>query len=150
MLNRSESAVEMMISGYNCAQSVLSVFCEDLNFAKEAALKLTTGFGAGMARRQEVCGAVTGAIMVISLKFGRGLADEKAATENTYLLVGEFMKRFSDQYGSCLCRVLLDGCDLQSESGRKFFKDNDLCEKICRPCVADAVRFLEDILQRLK
>ncbi len=106
MKNKSESAVEMMIAGYNCAQSVLSVFCQDLNFDKEAALKLATGFGAGMARRQEVCGAVTGAIMVISLKFGRGLAGEKAAAENTYLLVGEFMKRFSDQYGSCLCRVV--------------------------------------------
>ncbi len=146
MKNKSESAVEMMIAGYNCAQSVLSAFCEDLNFDKDMALKLATGFGAGMARKQEICGAVTGAIMVISLKFGRGLADEKAVAENTYLLVGEFMERFTDKYGSCLCRVLLDGCDLQSESGRKFFKDNDLCEKICRPCVADAVGFLEDLL----
>lgn len=146
MKNRSESAVEMMIAGYNCAQSVLSVFCEDLNFDKEAALKLTTGFGAGMARRQEVCGAVTGAIMVISLKFGRGLADENAVAENTYLLVGEFMKRFSDIYGSCLCWDLLDGCDLMTETGRIFYKENDLSGKICRPCVADAVDFLEDLL----
>lgn len=146
MKNRSESAVEMMAAGYNCAQSVLSAFCEDLNFDRETALKLATGFGAGMARRQEVCGAVSGGIMAIGLKFGRGLADEKAVAENTYLLVGEFMKRFSDKYGSCLCRVLLDGCDLMSESGRIFYKENDLSGKICRPCVADAVGFLEDII----
>lgn len=137
--------MEMMATGYNCAQSVLSVFCEDLNFDKEAALKLTTGFGSGMARRQEVCGAVSGAIMAISLKFGRGLADEKSVAENTYLLVGELMKRFTDKYGSCLCRVLLDGCDLLSESGRIFYKENDFSGKICRPCVADAVCILEDI-----
>ncbi|MBU4268034.1 MAG: C-GCAxxG-C-C family protein [Acidobacteria bacterium] len=146
MKSKSEEAVDMMTADYNCAQSVLSVFCEDLNLDKDAALKLTTGFGAGMARRQEVCGAVSGGIMAIGLKFGRGLADEKAVAENTYLLVGEFMKRFSDKYGSCLCRVLLDGCDLMSESGRIFYKENDLSGKICRPCVADAVGFLEDII----
>jgi len=136
----------MMAGGYNCAQSVLSAFCEDLNFDRETALKLATGFGAGMARRQEVCGAVSGGIMAIGLKFGRGLADEKAVAENTYLLVGEFMKRFSDKYGSCLCRVLLDGCDLMTENGRIFYKENDLSGKICRPCVAAAVGFLEDII----
>ena len=146
MKSKSEEAVDMMTADYNCAQSVLSVFCEDLNLDKDAALKLTTGFGAGMARRQEVCGAVSGGIMAIGLKFGRGLADEKAVAENTYLLVGEFMKRFSDKYGSCLCRVLLDGCDLMSESGRIFYKENDLSGKICRPCVAAAVGFLEDII----
>ncbi|MCJ7525065.1 MAG: C-GCAxxG-C-C family protein [Candidatus Aminicenantes bacterium] len=146
MKSKSEEAVAMMAADYNCAQSVLSVFCEDLNFDKDAALKLTTGFGAGMARRQEVCGAVTGAIMAISLKFGRGLADEKSVAENTYLLVGELMKRFTDKYGSCLCRALLDGCDLMTETGRIFYKENDLSGKICRPCVADAVDFLEDLL----
>ncbi|HUU05411.1 MAG TPA: C-GCAxxG-C-C family protein [Patescibacteria group bacterium] len=146
MKSKDEEAVNMMAADYNCAQSVLSVFCEDLNFDKDAALKLATGFGAGMARRQEVCGAVSGGIMAIGLKFGRGLADERAAAENTYLLVGEFMKRFTDKYGSCLCRVLLDGCDLMTETGRIFYKENDLSGKICRPCVADAVGFLEDLL----
>ena len=146
MKSKSEEAVDMMAAGFNCAQSVLSVFCADLNLSKETAMKLATGFGAGMARKQEVCGAVTGGIMAIGLKFGRGLADERSATENTYLLVGKFMERFSDKYGSCLCRVLLKDCDLMSENGRKFYKENNLSEKICRPCVADAVRFVEDLL----
>ena len=146
MKNKSESAVEMMIAGYNCAQSVLSVFCEDLNFDKDMALKLATGFGAGMARKQEICGAVTGGIMAIGLRRGQGCEGDKAAKELTFSLTWEFMERFSAKYGSCLCRVLLDGCDLQSESGRIFYKENDLCGKICRPCVADAVGFLEALL----
>ena len=135
----------MMAAGYNCAQSVLGVFCEDLNFDRDSALKLATGFGSGMARRQEVCGAVTGGIMALGLKFGFGLGMEQSAREKTYLLAGEFMKRFGDKYGSCLCRDLLDGCDLMSESGRNFYRENDLSGKICRPCVAAAVRILEDI-----
>ena len=146
MKSKSEEAVAMMAAGFNCAQSVLNVFCADLNFDKETAMKLATGFGAGMARKQEVCGAITGGILAIGLKCGRGLADERSATESTYLLVGKFMERFSDKYGSCLCRVLLNDCDLMSESGRNFYRENDLAGKICRPCVADAVRILEGIL----
>jgi C_GCAxxG_C_C family probable redox protein len=146
MKNMSDLAIEMMTAGYNCAQSILGVFCEDLNLDKETAMKLATGFGAGMARKQEVCGAVTGGIMAIGLKFGRGLGDEKSAAENTYSLAGKFMKRFTDKYGSCLCRDLLDGCDLMSEAGRNFYKENDLSGEICRPCVADAVGFLGDLL----
>jgi C_GCAxxG_C_C family probable redox protein len=109
-------------------------------------MKLATGFGAGMARKQEICGAVTGGIMAIGLKYGRGADDGKPEAEHTYLLVGKFMERFSAKYNSCLCRVLLDGCDLLSESGRNFYNQNKLSEKICRPCVAEAVRILEDIL----
>jgi C_GCAxxG_C_C family probable redox protein len=146
MQDKSEEAVAMMAAGFNCAQSTLGVFCEKLNFDRETALKLATGFGAGMARRQEVCGAVTGGIMAIGLKHGRGPGDEKPVAEHTYLLVGKFMERFAAKHGSCLCRVLLDDCDLLSESGRKFYDDNKLSEKICRPCVAEAVRILEGIL----
>jgi C_GCAxxG_C_C family probable redox protein len=146
MQNKSEEAVAMMAAGFNCAQSVLGVFCQDLHFDRETAMKLATGFGAGMARKQEVCGAVTGGIMAIGLKYGRGADDGKPEAEHTYLLVGKFMERFSAKHNSCLCRVLLDGCDLLSESGRNFYNQNKLSEKICRPCVAEAVRILEDIL----
>jgi C_GCAxxG_C_C family probable redox protein len=146
MKNKSEEAVDLMAAGYNCAQAVFGVFCEDLHFDKDSALKLAAGFGAGMARRQEICGAVTGGIMVLGLKHGRGLDEERSAVEKTYLLVGEFMKRFAEKYGSCLCRELLGGCDLLSESGRNFYKENGLSGKICRPCVADAVCILESIL----
>jgi len=146
MQNKSEEAVAMMVAGFNCAQSTLGVFCLELNLDKETAMKLATGFGAGMARKQEVCGAVTGGIMAIGLKYGRGADDGKPEAEHTYRLVGKFMERFAAKYNSCLCRVLLDGCDLLSESGRNFYNENKLSEKICRPCVGEAVRVLEDIL----
>jgi len=146
MKNKSDEAVAMMVAGFNCAQSVLGVFCADLKLDPETAMKLATGFGAGMARKQEICGAVTGGIMAIGLKHGLGPDNESQAAEHTYLLVGKFMERFAASSGSCLCRVLLDGCDLLSQSGRDFYKQNKLSEKICRPCVAEAVRILEDIL----
>ena len=146
MKGKSEEAVAMMAAGFNCAQSVLGVFCADLGFDRETAMKLATGFGAGMARRQEVCGAVSGGIMALGLKHGRGADDGKPQAEHTYLLAGKLIERFTAAHGSCLCRVLLAGCDLMSEAGQNFYKENDLCLKICRPCVADAVAFLEELL----
>jgi C_GCAxxG_C_C family probable redox protein len=145
MQSRSEEAVAMMAAGWNCAQSVLGVFCGDLNFEKEAAMKLASGFGAGLARKQEVCGAVTGGIMAVGLKHGQTAAGDKESKERTYRLTRELMARFQAEFGSCLCRDLL-GLDLQTEGGQKKYKEDGLAEKVCLPCVRFAVGVLEEIL----
>ena len=72
MTTKSDVAVEKFLAGYNCAQAVLFSFCDDLVFDKNTALKLACGFGAGMGRRQEVCGAIIGGIIALGLKHGRG------------------------------------------------------------------------------
>lgn len=145
-MDKSEHAVAMMVEGFNCAQSTLAVFCADLHFEKATALKLAAGFGAGMGRRQEVCGALTGGIMALGLKYGPAQTADKEAKESAYRLTRELMERFAAKFGSVRCRELLDGCDLLSESGRKFYDENKLAEKICRPCVSETVLILEDIL----
>jgi C_GCAxxG_C_C family probable redox protein len=145
MRNRSETATTMMASGWNCAQSVLGVFCADLGVSRETALKLASGFGAGMGRRQEVCGAVTGGIMAYGLKHGGAREGDKEAKETVYRLTRELMARFQAEFGSCLCRDLL-GLDLLTEEGQKKYKEDGLSEKVCRPCVRTAVRILEEIL----
>jgi C_GCAxxG_C_C family probable redox protein len=146
MKSKSETAIAMMAAGGNCAQSVLGVFCEELGFEKRSAMKLASGFGAGLARKQEVCGAVSGGIMVIGLKHGQEHESDKTAKELTYRLTRELMDRFAAEFGSCLCRELLKGCDLATEAGQKFYKENDLCKKTCEECVRGAVRILQDIL----
>lgn len=64
-----DTAMQKFLAGYNCAQSVLYAFAPDLGLDGETALKVATGLGAGMARRGEVCGAVTGGILVLGLKY---------------------------------------------------------------------------------
>lgn len=59
MGNRSQQAIELFNQGYNCAQSVLGAFCEDLGIDFETALRLSSSFGGGMGRLREVCGAVS-------------------------------------------------------------------------------------------
>jgi C_GCAxxG_C_C family probable redox protein len=144
--NKSETAAAMVAGNWNCAQSVLGVFCQELQLDSETAMKLASGFGAGMARRQEVCGAVSGAIMAIGMKHGQGREDDKAAKETAYRLSRELMERFQAEFGSCLCRELLPGIDLTTEAGHLRYKAEGWSEKMCRPCVRFAVRILEDIL----
>lgn len=145
MKTRIERATEKFLSGYNCAQSVLWAFSRSIGLHPETALKIACGFGAGMARRQEVCGAVSGAIMVLGLRHGRGEGQDRMATEETYSKVLELMRRFEARHGTCSCRVLTQGYDLMTDEGRKAFVDRDLLNTVCRPCVQTAVEILEEI-----
>ena len=144
-MDRSEQAVAKFVGGFNCAQSVLFSFCDDLGLEKDKALKIACGFGAGMGRKEEVCGAVTGGIMVIGAKYGRGENDDRKATEITYTKVTELMNQFSQRHGTYICRQLLNGCELTTEEGQKIFKENDYRSKICVPCVKSVAAILEEI-----
>jgi C_GCAxxG_C_C family probable redox protein len=143
MSQKSDLAAQKFSSGYNCSQSVLFSFCDELNLGKEEALKLACGFGAGMGRNQEVCGAVTGGIMVLGAKYGRGEKEDISATENIYPKVREFMNKFKKRQGHYICRHLLNGCELLTEEGQKYFHENDLKNIVCIPCVKSAVEILE-------
>jgi C_GCAxxG_C_C family probable redox protein len=140
---KSAAATEKFLQGYNCAQSVLWSFREELRLDPDLALKVACGFGAGMARRQEVCGAVAGGIMVLGLRHGRGENQERLATEQTYRKTQELLRRFELKHGSCRCRDLLPGCDLMTEQGQQFFKDHDLLNKTCKECVRSVVEIVE-------
>ena len=99
-----------------------------------------------MARKEEVCGAVTGGILVLGLRHGRGDKDDRSATELTYLKARELMDQFSGKHGSIICRTLLNGYDLMTEEGHNYFRENDLLKKTCAPCVQSVAEILENIL----
>ena len=114
--------------------------------AEDIALKIACGFGAGMARKEEVCGAISGGILVLGLRYGRGVNDDRSATEVTYLKTRALMDLFSKKHGTFMCRELLNGCELTTEEGQKYFKENELLKKTCIPCVQSVVEILERIL----
>ena len=146
MKTKSEVAAEMFLSGYNCAQAILYAFGPDLGLEAETALKVATGLGAGMGRRGEVCGAVTGGILALGLKYGRGGQQDRSATEETYQKTLELMAGFEKRCGSCSCRVLLEGCDLRTAEGVQHFKEHDLLHKTCLRCVATVAEVLAGIM----
>ena len=145
-MTKSEKALAKFMEGYNCAQSVFFSFCDDLKIDKDQALKMACGFGAGMARKQEVCGAVTGGIIVIGAKYGRGEKEERTVTEVTYTKTRELMDKFTEKHGTFICRKLVNGCELATEQGQKIFKENDLFNKTCKPCVQSVVEILEKMM----
>jgi C_GCAxxG_C_C family probable redox protein len=130
-MDNGKIAEEKFRSGYNCSQSVLFSFTDKLDLDKDTALKISNGFGGGMGRQQEVCGAVSGAIMVLGLLYGRGENDGPEEQETTYSKVRELIDCFKEEFGSVNCKELLSGCVLMTAEGQKQFKERGLKERCC-------------------
>lgn len=106
-MTRTEHAVEIYKQTFNCSQAVFTAFRQVEQLDETTALKLSTVFGAGMARTGNTCGAVCGALMALSMKHGRGDVGSVAAKEKTYQLGQQFMDEFARKNGSCICAELL-------------------------------------------
>lgn len=147
MVNRTTVATEMFLKGFNCAQSILYAFRDESGLSEDMALRIACGLGAGMGRKEEVCGAVTGGILVLGLRHGRGIHDERPVMDMTYRKTRELMELFSGKHGSYICRTLIGGCDLTTEEGQQFFKENDMLNIVCKGCVQSVAEFLEQTTQ---
>lgn len=82
----------------------------------------------------------------MGLKYGRGGNDDRSAMELTYSKTRELMDLFSKKHGTFICRNLLNGCELTTEEGQKYFKENELLKRTCTPCVQSVAEILECIL----
>jgi C_GCAxxG_C_C family probable redox protein len=134
--------------GYGCAQAVLASYAEDFGLDVAHALRLATGFGSGMGRMCEVCGALTGAFMVIGLKYGKEVSNGTRygnETETTYRLVKELADKFKERNGTIYCRELI-GHDLNDPQERAKVVEAGLFKTTCSKCIRDAVELLEDTL----
>lgn len=143
-MERSEQAKEHFLSGYNCAQSVVLSFADDLKFSKELALKMSAGFGGGMGKLQETCGAVTGAIMVLGLLKGEEVNNNDELKSEAYSSVKELSREFTTAYNTTSCRELI-ACDFNTPEGAAKFKEEKVMENVCAGCVAKAVEIVESI-----
>ena len=101
-------AAELFLNGCNCAQSVVVAFCDVTGLDKEFAAKMSSSFGGGMGRMREVCGAVSGMLMVAGLLYGYDDPGENdAAKKAHYRLVQELAGKFREEVGSIVCREIL-------------------------------------------
>ena len=106
-MSKAELARQNFLSGCNCAQSVLCAFESECGLDHQTALKLASGFGAGMARMREVCGAVSGMFMAADLIFGPDDPTDKAAKDAHYAELQKLAAEFRKETGSVICRVML-------------------------------------------
>ena len=134
---------ELFQNGLNCAQIVLSQFSEKYQMPKEEALRIGCGFGGGV-RAGELCGAVSGAIMVIGLKYGNGQAEDSTSKKECYQRTQEFTQKFRETNGSIVCRDLLK-CDISTEAGMNKAKNEQLFQTLCVDVVVSAIQILTEL-----
>ncbi len=144
-MSKEKNAVATFRAGNNYAQSVLSSFAEEYDIDNDFALSISSGFGAGMGRLMETCGAITGAFMVIGIHNNNIYKDELEARDVTYQMIQKFSTAFCKKHKSTNCGELIN-CDLRIEEGRKHFNENELFDKVCVKCVRSSVTILEELL----
>ena len=144
MSTPAETAVTVFSQSFNCSQSVFSAFAAQYGLDKQTALKLASPFGAGMARRGEICGAVSGALLVLGLARG---ADKPAGKDEIYRLSQEFMRLFEEKHGKLLCRDLID-CDPSSPEGWQKAREAGKFTTLCPVLVRDAAEIVETLLKQ--
>jgi C_GCAxxG_C_C family probable redox protein len=142
-MTTSEKAAYFREKGYNCSQAVLAAIAPDFGISEDVSLKLGTAFGAGMGRQQYTCGAVTGALMALGLRYGMGANDPAENKSFTYLKTVDFMEQFRNINGTLNCRELLDGLDMNDPDQYQQIVDQGMFVHRCNKYVQDAVLILE-------
>ena len=144
--SKTGKALGQFKKGYNCSQSVLTSFSSELGLDDDQALRLAAPFGGGFGHRGEICGAVSGAMMVIGLKKGYIDPQDKAAKHALYDLAGEFQERFVERQGTIHCRDLL-GVDISSPDQLELARETGVFKTRCPNFVQSAVEILEDMFE---
>lgn len=142
-MTHEEIAMEIFKERFNCSQAVFGAFAEELGMPREQALNVSLCFSGGM-RKGEVCGAVSGAIMALGMKYanaGKDMAESKAIA---YQKAAEFMERFESENGSCICKKLL-GCDISTPEGMEHAREKNFFNDVCPKMVQSAVKLLEEM-----
>lgn len=143
MMDRVQKAVQLFNSGYNCSQAVFAAFSEPAILEQPAALKAASGFGGGIARSGNLCGAVTGAIMAIGLQLSTADAADKTTQSYVYQKVRHFMEKYNQRTGSIVCRDLL-GFDMTTPEGQIVSKMPGAFDR-CTDFVRIAAEILEEM-----
>ncbi len=143
-MTRTEKALELFANNFNCSQAVLTAFAPDFGLDEKLALMLGTQFGGG-ARNGEMCGAVSGALMVLGLKYGHFESENNEQKSRAYAVATEYTKRFKELNGSIVCRDLL-GYDLTKPEDSACIKEKNLFRTVCPEMIRSAVEVLEGVI----
>ena len=143
-MNNKDKALELYNSGFLCSQSVFAAFADECGISEEDALKIGACFGAGM-RKGEVCGACSGALMVLGMLYGQSDKTCPKNRDKANAVTVKMMDRFKEICGSYNCNELL-GCDITTMEGVQYARENNLFTEFCPKMVANAVEILEQII----
>ena len=146
-MDKQTKAIDYFRNKFNCSQSVLAVFGPEFGLSEDECLKIATAFGGGMGRQQHICGAITGALMVLGLRYGKGLNDPEEKKRHTYRITKEFFDEFKKLNGSENCLELLDGLNMNNPDDNKKIVERNYYDIRCEKYVSDAVNILAKIME---
>ncbi len=141
-----EKAVEYYNHNFNCSQGVFATYAIEHGIDEKLALQIATNFGGG-ARKGEMCGAVSGALMVLGLFYGHSESDDRETKAKAYAMTEEYMNRFIKENGSVVCRELL-GYDLSKSDEREKIMEKNLFRTLCPEIIRSAVDILDELLEK--
>ena len=143
-MKHTETAKVLFLKKYYCSQAVLAAFADELGMTKEQALKVAACFGGGMCKA-EVCGACTGALMALGLKYGMCKDGDYDSKERANNYAVRFLDEFAEKNGSYICRELLD-CDIATPEGKAYARANGLFADKCPKLVESAALIVGKLL----
>lgn len=144
-MTKSEIAKNFFQQGANCAQAVAAAFAPEVGMSEVELFKLASGFGGGFGRRREVCGAVSGMVLIANMLYGNDDITDKDAKDGHYARIQKLLKEFEAQNSSLICRELL-GLDKNGETPHvSEVRTQEYYQT--RPC-ADIVASAAEILEK--
>lgn len=141
---RAQHAVDRFVKSMNCSQAVLETCAPAMGMSVDMARKVAAAFAGGMGMGSE-CGAVTGAVMVIGMKYGKTADNDPGADQATFSRVAQLMEQFRARHGHLNCSALL-GCDMGTPAGVQEAAGKGLFTTRCPQFVRSAMEILDSIL----
>jgi len=144
-MNKSEIASEYMRKGFNCTQSIIKAYASEVGMKEEDAVRMASALGGGVGRNGHICGAVSGAALIIGMKFGTTDPANFQAKEIAYNKTNELLEKFREENKSILCKELIP-YDMKNPEELKKAREAGVFDKQCPLYVSSAGRILESII----
>lgn len=147
--DRVQRSIELFVSGYGCCQSVVAAFADIYGIEDRQAKLIAAGFGGGVGRMRQMCGAVSGMVILAGLNDGQTEADDRDGKAHCYKVVQSLIEKSKQKNGSIICSQLLGiwgpipkGDYMPDERNAEYYEK--------RPCAAKvecAARLFAEYLQ---
>ena len=148
-MTRREAAMANFMKGYNCSQSVVLAFADMIDIDEATLSKLSSSFGGGMGRMREVCGTVSGALLVLGQLCGYSDPKDSRSKTEHYHLVQEFARRFKEINGTIICRELLQGVRTKPGNDPEARTKEYYAARPCLRHVGEAAEIVEQLLREM-
>ena len=141
----AQTAAERFTSGYRCSEAIMTTYCERVGLSRDQAMKIGCAFGGGMGSCGEMCGAVTAAVVILGLKYGRTDKNDGESRAAADSRVRTFLEKFKEKHKRLRCNELI-GYDRSTPEGHEIAAAAGVFKTLCPGFVKDAALILEELL----